>query len=242
MWGAGTIFHHGAAQPWDLFPCDRVKTVEVSSTLSFALGTFYRSPHLVVEDSRQLVWHLLTPQTLLKKHLGAWMPTHVTDIWSCGLRVMAVQVGKDDLWVFFSPTIYSETWQILGLFQNFSFKSLHVADVAVCSPDTKHGLCLQSKIRDLSVFCVGTRVLDLLLIRWVRTKVSPIPGYSTGSQSTPEGDKRLNLSKKDFQKVPAVWYTSVSRQDPRGSGWTYPSHCFPLELKEMLRDFLLLSL
>lgn len=76
----------------------------------------------------------------------------------------------------------------------------------------------------------------------VRTKVSPIPGYPTGSQNTSEGNKKLNLSKKDFQKVPALCYTSVTRQDPRGSGWTYPSHYFPLELKEMLQDFLLPSL
>lgn len=76
----------------------------------------------------------------------------------------------------------------------------------------------------------------------VRTKVSPIPEYSTGSQSTWEGGKRLSLTKKDFQKVPALCYTSVSRQDPRASGWTYPSHCFPLELKEMLQNFLLPSL
>lgn len=35
----------------------------------------------------------------------------------------------------------------------------------VCSPDTQHKLCLQSRITDLGVFCVGTHVLDLLLIR-----------------------------------------------------------------------------
>lgn len=113
MWEAGTIFHHGAAQPWDLwltppFPVTERKSVEVSSTLYFVLRMVHKSPHLEAEGSRELVWHLLPPQTLLKKHLGAWMPIHVTNICGCGLRVMAVQVGKDDLWVFFSQTICSE--------------------------------------------------------------------------------------------------------------------------------------
>lgn len=68
------------------------------------------------------------------------MPIHVTDICTRGLKVMAVQAGKDDLRVFFSQTICSETSQSLRIFQIFSFKLLHVSDELAPA----FGLCLQS--------------------------------------------------------------------------------------------------
>lgn len=123
------------------FPLAGWKPAEVSSTLSFVLGTVYKSPPLEAEGSRQLGWHLLPPHTFLKKHLGAWMPIHGTDSCSWGLRVMAMQVGKDDLWVFSRQTICSETWQSLGLFQIFSFKLLHSSDELASASR----LCLQPR-------------------------------------------------------------------------------------------------
>lgn len=129
------------------FPVAGWKPVEASSALSFVLGMVYKPPHLEAEGIRQLGWHLLPPQTLLKKHLGAWMPIHVTDICSRGLRAMAVQAGKDDLWVFFRQTICSETWQSFRTYQIFSFKLLHGSDELVSASR----MCLQPRYSTLTL-------------------------------------------------------------------------------------------
>lgn len=142
------------------FPLAGWKPAEVSSTLSFGLGTVYKSPSLEAEGSRQLGWHLLPPQTLLKKRLGAWMPTHRTDSCSHGLRVMAMQLGRTTCG-FSSDRQYAQRHdRVLGYFK-FSVSNYFIALMnllqhsgCVCSPDTQHRLCLQSWIRDLSVFCV----------------------------------------------------------------------------------------
>lgn len=82
-------WHHTALGPLTsrTFPCDRFpwakwKPVEVSSTISFVLGTVYRFPHLEVDTSRQLVRYLLALQIPSGKHSGAWQPgmlLHGTD-------------------------------------------------------------------------------------------------------------------------------------------------------------------
>ena len=151
-------------------------------------------------------------------------------------------------------TIHAQRWDIASGYFKFLISNYfiflkncfqHLG--CVCSPDTQHWLHLQPRIQAAMTqgpqrfMCghsrTGKSALDLTKLEH---KFSPTQDTLQRARVPQRQTRSSFLSKEDFQKVPALHYTLVSRQVPRGSGWINPGNCFPLELKELMQDCLLL--
>lgn len=88
----------------------------------------------------------------------------------------------------------------------------------VCSPDTQHRLCLQSKIRAATTWgpqclmcghsCISRSAPNLLKLEH---KSPPSQDTLQGARVPQRETRSSFLIKEDFEKLPALCYTSVSK-------------------------------